>query len=50
MLIVDKRVVKRVKKTKKATGKKKEMVDNFLNIVDNSKSFTDYDLFTGDTA
>lgn len=50
LLIVDKLVIKSVKRAKKATFKKKETVDNFRNIVDKSKSFTGSDLFTGDSA
>ncbi|MDD6171473.1 MAG: hypothetical protein PUB33_02930 [Ligilactobacillus ruminis] len=50
LLIVDKLVIKSVERAKKATFKKKEMVDNFRNIVDKSKSFTGSDLFTGDSA
>ena len=50
LLIVDKLVIKSVERAKKATFKKKETVDNFRNIVDKSKSFTGFDLFTGDKA
>lgn len=50
MLIVDNLVIQSVERAKKVTGKKKETVDYFRNIVDKSKSFTGFDLFTGDNA
>ena len=50
LLIVDNLVIQSVERSKQVTGKKKEMVDNFRNIVDKSKSFTGSDLFTGDNA
>jgi hypothetical protein len=48
-LIVDNPVIQSVERSKKVTGKKKE-TDNFRNIVDKLKSFTVFDLFTGDNA
>ena len=50
LLIVDNLVIQSVERAKKVTGKKKETVDDFRNIVDKSKSFTGFDLFTGDNA
>jgi hypothetical protein len=49
-LIVDNLVIQSVERAKKVTEKKKETVDDFCNIVDKSKSFTGFDLFTGDNA
>lgn len=49
-MIVDNPVIQSVERSKKVTGKKKETVDNFRNIVDKLKSFTVFDLFTGDNA
>lgn len=50
MLIVDNLVIQSVERAKKVTGEKKETVDNSHDIVDKSKSFTGFDLFTGDNA
>lgn len=50
LLIVDNLVIQSVERAKQVTGKKKEIVDDFRNIVDKSKSFTGSDLFTGDNA
>ena len=50
LLIVDNLVIQSVERSKQVTGKKKEIVDDFRNIVDKSKSFTVSDLFTGDNA
>ena len=50
LLIVDNLVIQSVERAKKVTEKKKETVDDFRNIVDKSKSFTGFDLFTGDNA
>ena len=49
-MIVDNLVIQSVDRAKKVTGKKKETVDNFHDIVDKPKSFTGFDLFTGDNA
>ena len=49
-MIVDNLVIQSVERAKKVTEKKKETVDDFRNIVDKSKSFTGFDLFTGDNA
>ena len=50
LLIVDNLVIQSVERARRVTEKKKETVDDFRNIVDKSKSFTGFDLFTGDNA
>ena len=40
-MIVDNPVIQSVERSKKVTGKKKETVDNFRNIVDKLKSLID---------
>ena len=47
LLIVDKRVSNDVQELKENTAQERKTVDNFHKIVEKSKSFTDYFLFTG---